>query len=77
MRRTNLVLDGDRLEEARRVLGARTYSETVNQALEEAVRAARIRTLPDLLGKVSWDGDLAGMRDDKPRNVQTKKHRAG
>lgn len=76
MRRTNLVLDGDRLEEARRVLGARTYSDTVNQALAEAVRAARIRSLPDLLGKVSWEGDLAEMREDKPHRPQAKKHRA-
>ena len=76
MRRTNLVLDGDRLEEARRLLGARTYSETVNQALEEAVRAARLRTLPDLLSKVSWEGDLAEMREDKPRRPQAKKQRA-
>lgn len=77
MRRTNLVLDGDRLEEARRILGARTYSETVNHALAEAVRHARVRSLPDLLGKVSWEGDLAEMREDKPRRPLTKKQRAG
>jgi Arc/MetJ family transcription regulator len=75
MRRTNLVLDGDKLEEARRVLGARTYSDTVNQALQEAVRAARIRSLPDLLSKVSWDGDIAEMREDAPR-PKGKKQRA-
>ncbi|MEO5922716.1 MAG: type II toxin-antitoxin system VapB family antitoxin [Bryobacteraceae bacterium] len=77
MRRTNLVLDGDRLEEARRLLGSRTYSDTVNQALQEAIRIARLRTLPDLLAKVSWDGDIAEMRDDRPHAPRSKKHRAG
>jgi Arc/MetJ family transcription regulator len=77
MRRTNLVLDGERLEEARRLLGARTYSDTVNQALDEAIRAARIRALPDLLGQVTWEGDLAEMREDNPRRPQIKKQRAG
>lgn len=77
MRRTNLVLDGDRLEEARRLLGARTYSDTVNQSLDEAIRAARIRALPDLLGQVTWEGDLEEMREDRPRRRQIKKQRAG
>jgi Arc/MetJ family transcription regulator len=67
MKRTNLVLDGDVLEEARRILGARTYSETVNKALEEAIRIARIRSLPDLLTKVRWTGDLSEMRRDAPK----------
>jgi Arc/MetJ family transcription regulator len=77
MRRTNLVLDGDLLEEARRLLGSRTYSDTVNQALDEAIRSARIRTLPDLLGRLTWVGDLAEMREDNPRLPQSKKQRAG
>ncbi len=38
MKRTNLVLDEKLLEEATRVLGLKTYSATVNKALEEAIR---------------------------------------
>ncbi|MEP7352278.1 MAG: type II toxin-antitoxin system VapB family antitoxin [Acidobacteriota bacterium] len=66
MKRTNLVLDGDVLEEARRTLGARTYSETVNKALAEAIRVARVRQIPELLGKMKWIGNLSEMREDQP-----------
>ncbi len=67
MRRTNLVLDGDKLEEARNALGAKTYSETVNLALDEAVRHHKMRRLADFFGKVVWEGDLSEMREDSPR----------
>jgi len=76
MKRTNLVLDEQRLEEARRLLGTKTYSETVNKAMEEAIRIIQIRRLPDLLGKVEWHGDLSEMREDRPtRNTRLKKVR--
>lgn len=65
MKRTNLVLDGERLEEARRLLGAKTYSETVNRALEEAIRIQKIRSIPQFFGKIKWEGDLAEMRQDQ------------
>ena len=77
MKRANLVLNGEVLEEARRLLGTKTYSETVNQALDEAIRIIKIRSLPDLLGKVRWEGDLAEMREDRPlRGVKRKKRAA-
>jgi hypothetical protein len=38
MKRTNVVLDEQLLEQARRVTGERTYSGTVNRALAEMVR---------------------------------------
>jgi Arc/MetJ family transcription regulator len=76
MKRTNLVLDGDVLEEARRISGARTYSETVNQALAELVRQHKVRSIVDFLGKGLWKGDLAEMREDRPRRpVQRRKAR--
>ena len=70
MKRTNLVLDEDRLEEARRVSGAKTYSETVNQALEEMVRRHKMRGIVQFLGKGLWEGDLSEMRRDKPAAVK-------
>jgi Arc/MetJ family transcription regulator len=73
MKRTNLVLDPSLLAEARRLLGTRTYSETVNKALEEAIRFCKIRMIPDLLTKVKWEGDLAEMRDDRPRKRVRRK----
>ncbi|HEY6342119.1 MAG TPA: type II toxin-antitoxin system VapB family antitoxin [Bryobacteraceae bacterium] len=74
MKRTNVVLDEDRLEEARRLLGAKTYSDTINAALSEAIRSAKIRSLPDLLRKVRWKGDLSEMRDDHPHRHPGKRH---
>ena len=64
MRRTNLVLEGELLDEARRVSGARTYSETVNKALSELVRRHRMRSITEFFGKGLWKGDLQEMRED-------------
>jgi len=66
MKRTSLVLDEELLGEAVRVLGARTYSATVNMALREAVRLKRLQSLSDFLGKGLWQGDLVAMREDRP-----------
>jgi len=38
MKRTNVVLDEDLLEGARRALGEKTYSGAITKALEEVVR---------------------------------------
>jgi Arc/MetJ family transcription regulator len=65
MKRTNLVLDGDLLEEATRLSGERTYSKTVERALRELVRRAKARQILDLAGSGLWQGDLAVMREDK------------
>ncbi len=67
MKRTNLVLDEKLLEEATRVLGLKTYSATVNKALEEAIRIQKVRSIPQFFGKIQWEGDLAEMREDNPR----------
>jgi Arc/MetJ family transcription regulator len=65
MKRTNLVLDGDLLEEAARLSGERTYSKTVERALREMVRRAKARQILDLAGSGLWQGDLAVIREDK------------
>ena len=64
MKRTNLVLDEELLKTATRVLGAKTYSAAVNQALSEAIRTAKIRGLQEFVGSGIWDGDLSAMRED-------------
>jgi intergrase/recombinase len=38
MKRTNVMLDEELLEKARRALGERTYSGAINKALEKVVR---------------------------------------
>ena len=68
MRRTNLVLDGQMLDEAVRVLGVKTYSAAVNAALTEAVRRKKTEGLAEFFGKGLWQGNLSEMRDDsRPR----------
>ena len=67
MRRTNLVLDEQLLEQATRVLGAKTYSAAVNTALEEVIRLKKIQRLPDFAGSRIWEGDLAVMREDRAK----------
>ena len=65
MKRTNLVLDEHMLREATRVLGAKTYSAAVNQAMLEVIRIRKIQSLPDFFGRGLWEGDLAQMREDR------------
>jgi Arc/MetJ family transcription regulator len=74
MKRTNLVLDERLLEEATRLSGERTYSRTVERALEEFVRRAKARRILDLAGSGLWEGDLSVVRED--RGVYRTKRRA-
>jgi Arc/MetJ family transcription regulator len=67
MKRTNLVLDERLLEQATHVLGAKTYSSAVNQALEEVLRLRKVQSLGEFFGSQLWQGDLAQMRDDQPK----------
>jgi Arc/MetJ family transcription regulator len=67
MRRTNLVLDGDLLDESTRVLGVKTYSAAVNLALAEILRVRKVQSLSRFFGQRLWEGDLSEMREDRPR----------
>jgi len=74
MKRTNLVLREDLLEEATRLSGEKTYSRAVERALEEFVRRARARRILELRGSGLWEGDLGEMRGD-PRRVRRTRRR--
>jgi Arc/MetJ family transcription regulator len=67
MKRTNLVLNEQLLEEATRLSAQRTYSKTVDLALSEFVRRARAGKILGLAASGLWEGDLAAMRRDAPR----------
>jgi hypothetical protein len=67
MVRKNLVLDERLLEEAVRLSGERTYSGVVRRALEDYVRRIRAHRILALGGTGLWEGDLAEMRQDRPR----------
>ena len=66
MKRTNLVLDGQLLEETSRLSGERTCSKAVDRALSEFVRRVRAGRILELAGSGLWEGDLAEMRADRP-----------
>ena len=63
MKRTNLVLPADLLEEALRLSGERTYSKAVTRAMEDFVARAKARRILELRGSGLWKGDLDEMRD--------------
>jgi hypothetical protein len=65
MKRTNLVLDAQLLEEATRLSGERTYSRAVERALQDFVRRAKARQILDLAGSGLWEADLSVMREDR------------
>jgi Arc/MetJ family transcription regulator len=65
MKRTNLVLDEEILEEARRGTGLKTYSAVVNYALAELIRRERFARIDEYASSGVWEGDLAEMRDDE------------
>jgi Arc/MetJ family transcription regulator len=73
MKRTNLVLREDLLEEATRLSGEKTYSRTVDRALEDFVRRLKARQILQLAGSGLWEGDLSAIREDRPRRPPRKR----
>jgi Arc/MetJ family transcription regulator len=76
MKRTNLVLDEQLLQEATREAGFKTYSATVNKALEEYLRTLKTRRIPQYFGKGLWNGDLSEMRRDSAPPPRRRKKSA-
>ena len=72
MKRTNLVLREDLLEEATRVSGEKTYSRAVERALEDFVRRAKARRILELRGSGAWQGELSEMRRDAPTRARRR-----
>ncbi|MFP4427416.1 MAG: type II toxin-antitoxin system VapB family antitoxin [Spirochaetaceae bacterium] len=67
MKRTNLVLDEQALEEARKESGLKTYSEVVNLALKEFVRRRTFARIDEYASTDVWEGSLEEMREDRDR----------
>ena len=64
MKRTTLMVDEHLLEEALKLSGERTYSKTVNLALQDFVRRIKARRILELKGSGLWKGNLSTMRND-------------
>ena len=60
--RTTLILPEPLIDEARRVLGFTSKTDTVVHALREVVRRGRADELKALLGRVSFEFDPAALR---------------
>jgi Arc/MetJ family transcription regulator len=65
MKRTNLVIREELLDEAVKLSGERTYSRAVERALEDFVRRIKARRILELAGSGLWEGDLPAMRRDR------------
>lgn len=76
MKRTNLVLDADLLEQATRVLGVKTYSAAVNLALAEILRIRKVQSLPQFFGRGLWEGNLKEMREDRIEGRRSARRRS-
>jgi len=72
MKRTNLVLDEQLLDEVTRVTGERTYSRAVSSAIEDYVRRYRAGRILELAGSGLWEGDLSEMRRDVPTRKEMR-----
>lgn len=64
MKRTNLMLDEQLLEEVTRASGERTYSRAVTRAIEDYLRRHRAGRILELAGSGLWEGNLSEMRDN-------------
>ena len=60
--RTTLDLPAELLDEAQRLLGSRSKTDTVVLSLRELIRRKRIDELRSLLGSVTLDVDVAQSR---------------
>jgi Arc/MetJ family transcription regulator len=65
--RTTLDLPEPLIEEARRLLGFKSKTDTVVVSLQELVRRKRIEELKSMLGKIKLDIDLPRARR-RPRS---------
>jgi Arc/MetJ family transcription regulator len=64
MKRTNLVLDENILEQTLRISQKKTYSEAVMIAMKEFIRTNEFSKIFEFQGTGIWSGDLSEMRKD-------------
>ena len=67
--RTTLILPEAIVDEARRILGFSSKTDTVVYALREVVRRGRRDDLVDLIGKIEFDFDPTELRARERRRI--------
>ena len=65
MKRTNIELYENLVDEAMRFTHLRTKKELVHFALQELVRKERRKSLLEFEGKLKWQGNLNRMRKSR------------
>lgn len=78
MKRTNVIVDEELLEKARRLTGEKTYSATINKALEEVVRQKRFWDAYGRFEKLAHEGDFfwpGYLEELRPNAIPPKRKR--
>jgi Arc/MetJ family transcription regulator len=63
--RTNVEINDELMADAMVALGTHTKKETIEVALERAIRDWKLRKIADLWGSAEWEGDLTEWRRSK------------
>lgn len=63
--KTNVEIDDELLEAARRVTGLRSEGEVIDAALRHLVQLTAQERIRELRGKVTWEGDLQESRQSR------------
>ena len=63
--RTNIVIDENLVQRAKKVTGLMTKRAIVEEALKTLIRTREQESLLKLRGKVRWEGDLSEMRQGR------------
>ena len=63
--RTNIVIDEELIDRARRLTGIKTKREVVHEALRTLIQIREQAEVRALRGKLHWEGDLAALRETR------------
>jgi Arc/MetJ family transcription regulator len=67
--RTNVVLDDNLIEKAKRLTGIKTKREVIQEALRTLIQLREQADVRALRGKLHWEGDLAQLREARQRDL--------
>ena len=63
--RTNIVLDEELIDRARKLTGIKTKKQVVQEALRLLIQLKEQEQVRSLRGKLHWEGDLDEMRQGR------------
>jgi len=65
MKRTNVVLDDNLVEDCIKITGIKTRKALIDHALRELLRHENQMKILDLKGNINWEGNLDELRQDR------------